>query len=106
METENPPQLLPSSGSKTAEDARQLDEDAAKTLLEAYGLKTPVRWVGTIAKAAEAATNIGYPVAIKTASPIAHKTEAGGIALSLSDAAAVTQAAAGMITLGERVIVE
>ncbi|MGE4562519.1 MAG: acetate--CoA ligase family protein [Rhodospirillales bacterium] len=106
METENPPPLLPSSGAKTAEDAKQLDEDAAKTLLEAYGLKTPVRWVGTIAKAAEAATNIGYPVAIKTASPIAHKTEAGGIALSLSDAAAVTQAAAAMITLGERVLVE
>lgn len=62
-----------------------------KQLLAAIGLKTPP---GALAKSAEeaaaTAARLGYPVAMKAqASALAHKTEAGGVALHLADAAAV-----------------
>jgi acetate---CoA ligase (ADP-forming) len=62
-----------------------------KQLLAAIGLKIPA---GTLAKTAEeaasAAARLGYPVAMKAqAAALAHKTEAGGVALNLADAAAV-----------------
>ena len=62
-----------------------------KQLLGAIGIKTPP---GALAKSAvEAATiagRLGYPVAMKAqAAALAHKTEAGGVALHLADAAAV-----------------
>ena len=62
-----------------------------KQLLSAIGLKTPP---GGLARSAEEAASIagklGYPVAMKAqAAALAHKTEAGGVALNLADAAAV-----------------
>ncbi len=62
-----------------------------KQLLAAIGLKTPP---GALAKSQDeaiaVANRLGYPVAMKAqAAALAHKTEAGGVALHLADAAAV-----------------
>jgi len=67
-------------------------------LLAEYGLTAPK---SALAKSAEeagaAATRIGFPVAAKIVSPEAsHKTEVGGVALALRDAAAVRAAADAM----------
>lgn len=62
-----------------------------KQLLAAIGLKTPPGALATSAAEAKTiADRLGYPVAMKAqAAALAHKTEAGGVALHLADAAAV-----------------
>ncbi|MGE0724958.1 MAG: acetate--CoA ligase family protein [Alphaproteobacteria bacterium] len=67
-----------------------LCEYEAAPLLAAYGIATPPQRLATTRTAAEAAaTALGFPVALKVQSPaIPHKTEAGGVALRLGDAAA------------------
>ncbi len=82
-----------------------LPEYAARRVLEAYGLRLPQsRTVKDAAAAARAAQEIGYPVALKVASPdISHKTDAGGVALHLEDERALGEALAKMrLTLKER----
>ncbi len=74
------------------------DAGALNALLAEHGL-TPPR--STLAKspedAAAKAAAIGFPVAVKIVSPQAsHKTEVGGVALHLADAAVVRAAAAAM----------
>jgi acyl-CoA synthetase (NDP forming) len=63
--------------------------------LARYGITLPQsREVATAAEAVKAATEIGFPVVLKIRSAdILHKTEAGGVALSLRDAADVAAAA-------------
>ena len=71
-----------------------LDPEQTRRLLEAYGVPlVPERVAATEAAAVEAATELGFPVVLKTAAPGAHKTEQGGIALDLADEAAVLDAA-------------
>lgn len=80
------------------EDARVLvpvaGEHGAKSLLAAAGIPVPTEYLCTTAAAAlEAAESIGYPVVAKVASAeIAHKTEIGGVLLSLDSAEAVRKA--------------
>ena len=68
------------------------------TILEAYGI--PVAgWkvVDTSAAAVAAADAIGYPVVVKVDSEtIDHKSDMGGVAVNLKDAAAVRSAVEGM----------
>jgi acyl-CoA synthetase (NDP forming) len=76
---------LPKLGSGTQ------PEYVGKQLLAAAGIKIPA---GGLAKSAdeavEIAKKVGYPVAMKAqAAALAHKTEAGGVALNLADDAAV-----------------
>lgn len=63
-----------------------LDEAAARDLLEGAGIPFPVQHLVTSAQAAvNAAREIGVAVALKVVSPdIAHKTEAGGVALDVT----------------------
>ncbi len=72
--------------------------DAFARLLEAHGLTLPrSASAATPDDAAKAAAAIGFPVALKIQSPQAlHKTEVGGVALGLGDAAAVRAAADAM----------
>jgi acetyl coenzyme A synthetase (ADP forming)-like protein len=71
-----------------------LDPEQTRRLLEAYGVPlVPERLAATKVAAVEAATELGFPVVLKTAAPGAHKTEQGGIALDLGDEAAVLDAA-------------
>jgi succinyl-CoA synthetase beta subunit len=67
----------------------------AAALLRAFGIPlVDARIASNASEAAEVAGAVGYPVALKIESPdIAHKTEAGGVRLGLTSAAAVREAA-------------
>jgi acyl-CoA synthetase (NDP forming) len=78
-------------------DVGMLTEDAGKQWLAANGVRVPEGRTVSGADLTKAASAIGYPVALKMMSPLlAHKTEAGAVALNLRDAKAVTTAAAQM----------
>jgi acetyltransferase len=72
---------------------RALDAASARLVLEAYGLRTPKDYLATSPdEAARFAAEIGFPVALKLASPdILHKTEVGGVLLNVSDEAAARE---------------
>ncbi|MBM2822137.1 MAG: hypothetical protein HW413_883 [Thermoleophilia bacterium] len=76
-----------------ADDA-WLDPADVRELLLAYGVPlVPELLADTPDEAVAAARELGFPAVVKTATPGAHKTETGGIALELEDEAAVRDAA-------------
>jgi acyl-CoA synthetase (NDP forming) len=86
--------------------ARLLSEHAAKQRLAAYGLAIPQGILCTPEDAPAAARRIGFPVVLKASGALAHKTEAGGVALDLKSEAEVAAAARRMAALGDEVLVE
>ena len=83
-----------------ADDREWLAEPEVRTVLKAYGI--PVVAGATVApepaEVVRAARDIGYPVALKIVSQdIVHKSDVGGVALGISDEAALMQAARGML---------
>ena len=75
-------------------DEAWLDPGAARDLLVAYGIPVvPERVAAGPDEAVAAADELGYPAVVKTATPGAHKTETGGVALELATAAHVHEAA-------------
>jgi acetyl coenzyme A synthetase (ADP forming)-like protein len=92
IDRENAHRVIESSLSR-ADDA-WLDPAAVRELLLAYGAPlVPEAVADTPQDAAEAARTLGFPAVVKTATPGAHKTETGGIALELEDETAVRDAA-------------
>jgi len=83
----------------------KLSEPDALRLLQAYGIPVvPWRFVShdgqrsLASAAAETAAELGFPVAVKIASPdIAHKTDAGGVVLNLQSQDAVRRAVREMV---------
>ncbi|MCM2251328.1 MAG: bifunctional acetate--CoA ligase family protein/GNAT family N-acetyltransferase [Ramlibacter sp.] len=75
-----------------------LDEEQAKTLLQAYGIPVvQTRRVRDAEEAVLAAMQIGFPVALKILSPqIVHKSDVGGVALGLAGADEVRTAVVRM----------
>ncbi len=75
-----------------------LDAEEAAAILAAYGIPQPLaRNAADAEEAAVAAAAIGFPVALKIRSPdITHKTDIGGVALDLADAAHVRAEAAAL----------
>ncbi len=75
-----------------------LTASAAGVLLEAVGIPVARTFSAATGPAAvDAANEIGYPVALKAASPsIVHKTERGAVRLDLADSDAVLRAFAAM----------
>jgi len=71
-----------------------LPEYASRGLLEAYGVRFPgSALVKTADEAVKAASQFGFPVVLKVASPdISHKTDVGGVAVGLEDAGALRAA--------------
>lgn len=71
-----------------------LSAEDTRAVLSAVRLPTvPSRVARTTDEAVQAATQFGFPVAVKLASrQLVHKTEVGGVRLGLSDAAAVRRA--------------
>ncbi|MFN4142497.1 acetate--CoA ligase family protein [Aestuariivirga sp.] len=103
--SEEPPEMLPPllKGS----DERVMSEHEAKQLLKKHGLAIPEGIVCKAEDAAGAAERLGYPVTLKVSSAaIAHKTEAGGVALNLRSADEVDEAAKRMARLAPDVLVE
>ena len=86
-------------------ESELLDEWASKRLLRRYRLAVPDGRLVAPADAPAAAAEIGFPVALK-ALGLAHKTEAGAVALDLADSDAVAAAADRLSVLSERIIVE
>jgi len=75
---------------------RLLEEMDAKILLKGYGLRIPEsRPAESAAAAARAAEEIGFPIVLK-GTGIAHKTEAGAVALDLRSECEVHAAAGNM----------
>lgn len=74
--------------------APALSEHEALQLLDRYGIRTPDRRsVSTLEGVRDAACELRFPVALKTAMPgIAHKTEVGGVMLGIGDPAALEAA--------------
>ena len=72
--------------------------EAARLLASCGVASAPVALAGDADAAVEAATGLGWPVAVKIESPdILHKTEADGVRLGLADAAAVRAAAEAVL---------
>jgi acyl-CoA synthetase (NDP forming) len=70
---------------------------SAMELLRAYGIPTPeVAMVTSEQMAVETAFELGYPVVLKTAVPIDHKTEAGGVVVGISDETSLRSAYRGL----------
>ncbi len=69
--------------------ATVLPEYAARGLLEAYGIPFPRSALARdVEEAVRAGDGIGFPVVLKVASPdISHKTDVGGVAVNLRNAA-------------------
>jgi acetyltransferase len=76
-----------------------LDAEGVAIVLGAYGIPQPLsRNAATAGEAAAAASEIGFPVALKIRSPdITHKSDVGGVVLGLRDPAAVRDAVEAML---------
>ena len=86
---------------------RLLTEYDAKRALASFGVPVPQGEVVLIAQAGAAAERIGFPVVVKASSEtLAHKSDAGGVALNLISRVAVEAAAQSMAGLGAHVLVE
>ncbi|HEX6385725.1 MAG TPA: acetate--CoA ligase family protein [Anaerolineae bacterium] len=73
--------------------AGPLDEYASKQILQAYGLPVVTEaLVASLDEVLQAAKTIGYPVALKTAAGIGHKSDVDGVRLNLGSETALAAA--------------
>jgi acetyl-CoA synthetase len=104
-QTEDPIELPPPRRSGKGE--RTLGEWEAKRLLQRCGLAIPKGVVVPASEVGAAADALGYPVVLKiSSSEIAHKTEAGGVALNLTSRQEVEEAADRLSRIAPELIVE
>lgn len=92
----------------TAEGRVSIGDAEARAVLQAYGLCIPRSEVAeTPEKAVEIASQIGFPVVLKIASPdILHKTDVGGVKVDLRDAEDVRDAYELMVYRAQRYLPE
>ncbi len=92
------------------EPGQWLAEHEGKAILAARGVHVPVgRAVGSAADAVKVAAELGSPVAMKVSHPeVQHKTDVGGVVLSLTDPQRISVAAEQLLALqpGGVVLVE
>lgn len=81
------------------EGRSMLSEPEAKQLLASYGVPiVQTKSVRTVEEAAQCASEIGFPVALKILSPdIIHKSDVGGVVLDLENEQSVQVAATAMV---------
>lgn len=89
-----------------AEGRVSIGDFEARDILEAYGLRIPRSELAeTPEDAVRIATDIGFPVVLKIASPdILHKTDVGGVKVGLSSAADVRDAFELMVYRAQRYV--
>ena len=89
---------------KAVDNGKAIILDEAKSIIEAYGFKTPDAVLAeTSNEAVKAAEKLGYPVVMKIASPdIIHKTEVGGVRVGLKDKREVKKAFLEMTSKAKR----
>ena len=103
---ETPPLVTRLRPAPRSKNIAVLDEEAAKAALRRYGVSLPAGEVVTsVAGAVNAAERIGYPVVLK-ALGVEHKTEQGAVHLNLSDRDVLNDAAADLLSLSDRLLVE
>lgn len=95
-----PANMAGAASALTTEGAGTLSEWQARAIIEAAGIETAGGVLADSAEAAAAAAEkMGFPVVLKVDSnDIAHKSEAGGVLLDLSDADAVRDGYATIIS--------
>ncbi len=102
--------LLVHGGAGPEREPRMLDEWDSKMRLASAGLPVPEGRAVSAAAAPEAAHTLGFPVAVKALDArLAHKTEAGAVALGLQTEADVEQAVSRIVAgplAPERFLVE
>jgi acetyltransferase len=91
-----------------ATEQRVLDARTGAEVAAAYGLSVPRSdLVQSADEAATAAERIGYPVVLKRVAPsVVHKSDVGGVALSLEDADAVQEAFGRIVREDERAFIQ
>ncbi|MCP5089275.1 MAG: CoA-binding protein, partial [Rhodobacteraceae bacterium] len=78
-------------------ELNMLTEEEGKTWLQTIGFPIPKGKIVTAAEAKVAAEEVGYPVALKMMNPqLAHKTEAGAVALNVKSQCDLSTAIAAM----------
>jgi acetyltransferase len=87
---------------------RVLDAHTGAEIAGAYGVSVPPSGLAeTAEEASKLAGRIGYPVVLKRVAPdVVHKSDVGGVALNLRDAAAVREAYEAIVGAGERAFVQ
>jgi acetyl-CoA synthetase len=103
--------LRPNSGrggtAAAADGVYSLTEAEGKAALARHGVTIPRSRVVAASEAPRCADALGYPVVIKAvAAHLEHKTEAGGVALNLRNAAQVDEAALSLSRLSATLLVE
>ena len=88
----------------SSESTGWLSQEDLANLMAAYEIPVPTAALAkTAVEAAAAAQDMGFPVALKIASPdIAHKSDVGGVRLNLGDASEVTAAFAEMVAEAQK----
>lgn len=91
-----------------SEKRTTIGDSEARDILQAYGLHIPRSEIASSPeRAIEIASQIGYPVVLKIASPdILHKTDVGGVKVGLQNAEAVRDAFELMVYRAQRYIPE
>ena len=84
----------PRALARTARRRARFDEQEALAMLADSGVRSwPRAWSRTREAAVAAAAEIGFPVALKTATPgVAHKSDVGGVRVGIADAPALVLA--------------
>jgi acetyltransferase len=91
-----------------AEGRTSIGDSEAREILQAYGLRIPRSEIAAdTERAVEIASQIGYPVVLKIASPdILHKTDVGGVKVGLQNDEAVRDAFELMVYRAQRYVPE
>lgn len=88
-------------------ESELLDESAGKRELAAYGTPVPQGAEATAEDAPAVARRLGYPLVAKALAPsLAHKSEAGGVHLGITDDTALREAVAAMSGIADRFLIE
>ncbi|MGO9634136.1 MAG: acetate--CoA ligase family protein [Steroidobacteraceae bacterium] len=87
--------------------AYSLSEHEGKAALKEFGVTIPRGELASPASAAERAADLGFPVVIKAVGAhLEHKTEVGGVALNIRNAADARTAAGRLSALSDSLLVE